>query len=132
MVNANATRAGAQVDRPDQHVYEVADAKASKVSMASEGAAGKFNRAQRGAFNTDEALPAVLVSTCLAAAVFGPVVVGIVALIVYGRIKFAVLYTESSAKRGAGFMPAVIGENWMHGLVLFTALKAIAGSHFPL
>ena len=79
MVNSNAVRAGARVGRPDQHVYKVMDSKASKeapfVLMANTGWAGKFNRAQRGAFNTDEAIPGYLVNTVLASAVFGPAVV---------------------------------------------------------
>ena len=70
MVNANVARAGARVDRPDQHCYRVMDPKAPKdaayVLMATTGWQGRFNRAQRGAFNTDEALPQFLLSTCLA------------------------------------------------------------------
>lgn len=132
MVNANVARAGARVDRPDQHVYKVMDAKAPAdaplVLMANTGWPGKFNRAQRGAFNTDESLPQFLVNTLLSGAVFGPAVVPIALLQVYGRVTFALKYTESKSKRGAGFLPAVVGENWMMGLVLFVALKAIGGS----
>ena len=56
-LNANASRAGARVDRPDQHVYKIMspEAKASSpyVLMSNTGWTGRFNRAQRGAFNTD-------------------------------------------------------------------------------
>lgn len=49
-VNANAARAGARVDRPDQHVYKIMDsgakADAPFVLMANTGHAGRFNRAQ--------------------------------------------------------------------------------------
>ena len=52
-----AERAGARVDRPDQHVYKIMspEAKASSpyVLMSNTGWTGRFNRAQRGAFNTD-------------------------------------------------------------------------------
>ena len=33
----------------------------------------------------------------------------------YGRISFGVKYKGSLKKRGAGFMPAMIGEKWMEG-----------------
>jgi len=92
MVNSNAARAGARVDRPDQHVYKLMDQKAPMtapyVMMATTGWVGRFNRAQRGAFNTDESLPQFLMSTVLAGAVFGPVVVPVAAIAVYGRVKF--------------------------------------------
>jgi len=140
MVNANAARAGARVDRPDQHVYKIMDKhkvlgqpadKMPFVLMANTGWQGKFNRAQRGAFNTDEALPQVLVSTAVSGAIFGPVIVPLVLLPLYGRVKFALDYTEAASKRGAGLLPAFLGEAWIAGLVLFAAVKAIAGSHFP-
>lgn len=140
MVNANAARAGARVDRPDQHVYKIMDKhkvlgqppeKMPYVLMANTGWQGKFNRAQRGGFNTDEAMPQVLVNTIAAGAIFGPVIVPIVLLPVYGRVKFALGYTEASNKRGGGLMPAFIGEAWIAGLLLFAAIKAIGGSSLP-
>ena len=135
MLNANVTRAAARVDRPDQHVYKVMDPKtpadAPYVLMANTGRQGEFNRAQRGVFNTDEAMPMFLVSTVLAGAVFGPVILGVVGIAVYGRIQFALLYTADQNKRGAGFMPAMIGEQWAVGLVLFAAIKAIGGERVP-
>ena len=67
----------------------------------------------------------------LAGAVFGPVILAVVSLAVYGRITFALLYTEDLGKRGAGFMPAMIGERWATGLVLFAAIKAIGGALVP-
>merc|ERR1719240_84439 len=53
MVNANAARAGARVDRPDQHVYKIMDKnqvlgqppeKLPFVMMANTGWQGKWNR----------------------------------------------------------------------------------------
>mmetsp|Transcript_14254 Transcript_14254/g.24292 ORF Transcript_14254/g.24292 Transcript_14254/m.24292 type:complete len:236 (-) Transcript_14254:96-803(-) len=134
-VNSNAMRAGARLDRPDQHVYKIMDPAGKKdapyVLMANVGWAGKFNRAQRGAFNTDEALPMVLVNTVLAGGVFGPIVVATALLGVYGRVKFALGYTEKPAARMGGFLPAALGEGWAAGLVLFTAIKAIGGGYVP-
>eukprot|EP00316_Scyphosphaera_apsteinii_P009792 CAMPEP_0119309392 /NCGR_PEP_ID=MMETSP1333-20130426/15283_1 /TAXON_ID=418940 /ORGANISM="Scyphosphaera apsteinii, Strain RCC1455" /LENGTH=233 /DNA_ID=CAMNT_0007313353 /DNA_START=93 /DNA_END=794 /DNA_ORIENTATION=+ len=135
MANANAMRAGARVDRPDQHVYKLMDPQGSKdtpyVLMSNTGWTGKFNRAQRAAFNTDEALPIFLTNVLLAGLVFGPAILVPVVLSVYGRTKFAILYTEAASSRGAGFMPAMIGEQWTAGLVLFIALKAIGGAAIP-
>ena len=55
-VNANAQRAGARLDRPDQHIYKIMDRSATSdapyVLMANTGAAGKFNRGARGAIFT--------------------------------------------------------------------------------
>jgi len=135
MANANSVRAGARLDRPDQHIYRSMDPKAKVdapyVLMSNTGWAGKFNRAQRAAFNTDEAMPQFLANVLLAGAVFGPAVLVPVALSVYGRIKFAILYTENPSKRGDGFMPAMIGEQWTSGLTLFAAIKALGGSFIP-
>jgi len=134
-LNANVMRAVARVDRPCQHIYKTMDptakADAPLVLMANTGWAGKFNRAQRAVFNTDEAMPLFLASTVLAGAVFGPVIVGVVGLEVYGRIKFALLYTEDQSKRGAGFLPAMVGEQWANGLVLFAAVKSIGFAVIP-
>lgn len=89
----------------------------------------------------------------LAGVVYGPVVVALALLAVYGRcvarssrlvsmrrfclkpflcrVTFALLYTEGTDKRGAGFLPAIVGERWTAGLVLFTAIKVLAGDHIP-
>jgi hypothetical protein len=47
------------------------------------------------------------------------------------RVTFALLYTEGTDKRGAGFLPAIVGERWTAGLVLFTAIKVLAGDRIP-
>merc|ERR1719240_1744237 len=93
VVNANAARAPARVDRPDQHVYKIMDKDgpnkdAAYVMMANTGLQGRFNRAQRGVFNTDEALPSVLVNTLLTGFVFGPIVCIILLIVILGRILF--------------------------------------------
>jgi len=38
------------------------------------------------------------------------------------------MYTEAKSKRGAGLGPAWIGEGWMSGMMLFIAVKSIAGA----
>merc|ERR1711959_119683 len=113
IVNANAQRAGARVDRPDQHAYKIMDSKAKEdaplVLMANTGPLGRFNRAQRGVFNTDESMPLYVANTILAGAVFGPVVVMLNCLVAFGRVNFALGYTKSNAERMGGIMPAFIG-----------------------
>jgi len=135
MINANSMRAGARVDRPDQHVYKIMDASAKSdapyVLMANTGAVGRFNRAQRGIFNTDEAMPLFLVNTILAGAVFGPLVLVLTALAAAGRVTFGLGYTENPSGRGKGFMMSMIGEQWTAGLVLLIAIKALAGNRIP-
>merc|ERR1712028_326304 len=129
VINANANRAGARVDRPDQHVFRTMDSKAAAdapyVLMANTGDAGRFNRAQRGVFNTDESMPAFLVNTVLAGAVFGPVVVLVALAAVYGRVKFGLGYTEGVKGRLGGFLPAMVAEGLMAGLTLFIGLKTV-------
>eukprot|EP00440_Ansanella_granifera_P016034 gb/GFBE01017418.1/.p1 GENE.gb/GFBE01017418.1/~~gb/GFBE01017418.1/.p1 ORF type:complete len:235 (+),score=48.80 gb/GFBE01017418.1/:1-705(+) len=130
VVNANGCRAPARVDRPDQHVYKVMAATGSLkdapyVMMANTGPQGRFNRAQRGVFNMDESLPLLLTNTVLAAGVFGPVVALLCLLVAYGRVSFALKYKHDVKGRVAGFMPAMIGEKWIEGLLLLCAIKSI-------
>jgi len=47
-------------------------------------------------------------------------------------VTFGLLYTEGTDKRGGGFLPAMIGEQLMAGLVLFTAVKSLAGAYVPI
>ncbi|CAE7763418.1 unnamed protein product [Symbiodinium necroappetens] len=127
---ANGARAPARVNRPDQHVYKIMANSgplkdAPYVLMANTGAVGRFNRAQRSMYNTDESLPMYLMCTMLAASVFGPIVLLPLLLTAYGRITFARLYIESLTARGAGFLPSMIGEKWTEGLVLLCAIKGI-------
>lgn len=130
IVNANGARAPARVDRPDQHVYKIMDKDganrdAAYVMMAGTGPQGRFNRAQRGVFNTDEALPLVLANTLLTGFVFGPVVCIVLLVVMYGRMTFGFKYKQASAARGAGFMPAMIGEGIITGLLIVCTVKGL-------
>jgi len=133
IINSNGARAPARVDRPDQHVYKIMDKDginrdAPYVLMAGTGPQGRFNRAQRGVFNTDEALPLVLANTLLTGFVFGPVICIVLLVVMYGRMTFGFKYKEASASRGAGFMPAMIGEGIIAGLLIICTVKGL----FPL
>merc|ERR1719310_1855800 len=99
--------------------------------MAGTGAAGRFNRAQRGVFNTDEAMPIFLASTLIVSAVFGPAAICLSLIAAYGRVTFGKKYKESAASRGKGFLPAMIGEGWMAALVLLCAIKGLFYPHIP-
>merc|ERR1712224_364075 len=94
---ANGARSPARIDRPDQHVYKIMAASgplkdAPYVMMANTGAQGRFNRAQRGVFNTDETMPLVIANTILSAFVYGPLTPCICLLILYGRVTFTSKY----------------------------------------
>jgi len=133
---ANGARAPARVDRPDQHVYRIMSASgplkdSPYVMMANTGPQGRWNRAQRGVFNADESMPMVLVNCILAASVFGPVVPCICLLIAYGRVTFTVKYKQSASARLAGFLPAMIGEKLLEGLVLLCAIKSVFYGSIP-
>lgn len=130
VVSANSARAPARVDRPDQHVYQIKAAggnlkDAPYVLMASTGPQGRFNRAQRGVFNTDEAMPVVLANITFAGFVFGPVITCLALLVGYGRVQFGLNYKEAPKARGGGFFMSMIGEKWIEGLVLLCAIKGI-------
>ena len=134
-INANAMRAGARVDRPDQQVYKVMDpngkSNAPYVLLANVGWAGKFNRAQRAAFNTDEGMAKVLVETILVGCVFGPIIAVTSLLGVCFRIKYALGYTEAPKSRRTGIQLVRLVEGCHSGLVLLIAIKATAGSYIP-
>lgn len=130
VVNANGARGPARVGRPDQHAYKIMACSgplkdAPYVMMAGTGPQGRFNRAQRGVFNGDEAMPLMLAWTVLAGSALGPVVLVPVLLASYGRITFGKKYKESLKGRSAGFLPAMVGERWVEGLVLLCAIKGI-------
>lgn len=129
VANANGARAPARVERPDQHAYKMMDRTGSSdapfVLMATTGPQGRFNRAQRAVFNTDELLPLLLAQVVLVGAVFGPIVLGLVLLIACGRITFGFKYKEDLKARVAGFLPSVIGEQWLTGLCLLCAIKGL-------
>jgi len=124
-INSNAARAPTGLARPDQHVYT------GKVLMDAEGAAGRFNRAQRAAYNMDEGLPLYSVALILAGYVFGPVMLIPASLTLVGRIIFGNTYKKSVDARTAGFMMGMIGEAFTHGLVGMIAVKGIFGSRIP-
>ena len=135
-INANACRAPARLDRPDQHIYKIMAPSGSLkdapfVLMAGSGPEGRFNRAQRACFNMDESLPIFI--TCLGASglVFGPVVLLVAVISAFGRITFATHYTHHPSKRGFGFFPAVIAEHIAAGLVGLIAVKALLGVEIP-
>merc|ERR1712154_658166 len=92
---------------------------------ANTGLQGRFNRAQRGVFNTDKNLPAVLVQTLLTGFVFGPIVAVVLVLVMLGRVTFGCKYKQSTGARGAGFLPAAIGEGIITGLLIICAIKGI-------
>jgi len=136
MINANGARAAARLDRPDQHIYKIMAetgplAGAPYVLLATTGAAGRFNRAQRAALNMDEGLPLFLSATLLAGSVFGPLVVGLALLNMYGRVTFANGYKASLAARGGGFLAAAASEHVIAGLVGLCAVKGILGPLVP-
>jgi len=128
---ANGARAPTRVDRPDQHVYRIKPSDSNPlwdepfVLMASDGAAGRFNRAQRAVFNTDETLPLFVAETLLAGSVFGPITLAMLLLVICGRCRFSCLYRGSAEARGAGFVPALVGELWMSGLLWVCAIQGI-------
>jgi hypothetical protein len=129
-INANGARASAKIDRPDQYIFEIkakegALAQAPYVLMADTGTAGRFNRAQRAAANTDEYLPAFLTGSLLVACVFGPVMVVLAGLYMYGRVSYGNRYKANKAERLAGYIPQLLAEQTVAAFVGFIAVKTL-------
>lgn len=123
-VNANGSRGLARVNRPDQHIYQIVG-KEDLVLMATSGAAGRFNRAQRGLFNMDESAAQMLMNTFLVAFIFGPLVCFFfVPLYAYGRIRFAHDYKIDADIRSPGFLLCMIGEHGVAAMLLLIAIKS--------
>ena len=136
-LNANGARHPARCDRPDQHIYKIMAesgplADAPYVMMATSGAAGRFNRAQRAAFNMDEALPLFISGLLLQSAVFGLAGTIPALLYCYGSVMFCNLYKVSAKERGRGFLPKVIAESLSAGLVGVCAVKGLLGPVVPI
>ena len=123
--NANGARGPTRLDRPDQHIYQVVGTD-QIVLMATQGAAGRFNRAQRAIFNMDESLSTFLICILLVAPVFGPLVCFFfIPMYSYGRILCAEEYKRDVNARSGGFMYAMIAE---HGLAALVGVIAIQSS----
>mmetsp|Transcript_51834 Transcript_51834/g.93057 ORF Transcript_51834/g.93057 Transcript_51834/m.93057 type:complete len:213 (+) Transcript_51834:49-687(+) len=149
--NATLARRSSGIDRPDQHAYEVVGAKeniepdlpqgvspelveqqGAAVRMASDGALGEFNRAQRAVFNWHESLPVTLMELLLVAFSCGPVSVVMALVIVVGRSTFARGYTKGLAGRLPGFIVAVSGEWACHLLLVILAIRSFTlGNNLP-
>jgi len=130
-INANGARASAKIDRPDQYIYEIkakegALAQAPYVLMADTGTAGRFNRAQRAAANTDEYLPMFVTGALLVACVFGPVMVVLAGLYMYGRVSYGNRYKANKNERLAGYVPQLVAEQTVAAFMGFIAVKTLA------
>jgi hypothetical protein len=62
----------------------------------------------------------------------GPAILAVAGVAALGRVNFALGYTKGNKHRSGGFVLAMVCEQWAAGLVLFCAIKAIAGqvTHF--
>ena len=99
--------------------------------MSDSGPYGRFNRAQRAAFNVDEALPLFLTGLLLQTSVFGlPGLLPAVGF-AYGTIQFCELYKKSVKERSAGFLPRVMSEACSASLVGVIAIKGPLGPMLP-
>lgn len=124
VVNSNGARSPTCLDRPDQHIYQVVGTK-QLVLMATDGANGRFNRAQRGMYNMDESLPQFLANTLLVAPILGTIVCFLLLpMYAYGRVSFAHAYKADKSTRSHGFLFSMIAEHGMAALVGVIAIKA--------
>uniref|UniRef100_A0A061R7K8 Uncharacterized protein n=1 Tax=Tetraselmis sp. GSL018 TaxID=582737 RepID=A0A061R7K8_9CHLO len=129
-INANGARGPARLDRPDQHIYQVMAqsgplATAPYVLMATEGPAGRFNRAQRAAANLDEGMPLFLTGLLLQGAVFGPLACCLALLYLYSTCRFAEGYKAGSKQRMAGFMLMALPVQLSGSLVALVAFQTL-------
>ena len=101
------------------------------VMMVTTGEVGRFNRAQRACYNTDESMSVFLTGLLLGAFMFGPFATLLAVVNLYGRCRFADLYTHSVKARGAGFLPSVVSEHVSAALVGICAIKSIGFAVLP-
>ncbi|KAL3928480.1 MAG: hypothetical protein SGBAC_012634 [Bacillariaceae sp.] len=132
MINAGASRGPTRVDRPDQHIYQVVGTE-QLVLMATDGAYGRFNRAQRANMNMDESLAQFLANTLLVAPILGTICCYfLLPLYAYGRISFAHAYKVDTKSRAKGFLMSMIAEHVTAALVGIIAIKAMFGASIPV
>ena len=131
VINANGARAPARVGRPCQHVYQIMEengplAKAPYVMMVNNSEpVGRFNRAQRAAFNLDEQLPLFVTGYLLQAAVFGKLSIVVALFFAYGAVKYCNLYKVDSHSRDAGFGLIMVAVNCNSAMVLLAVVLGI-------
>jgi len=119
MFHAIMHRCAAPVNHPNQHIYKVAGNTALPyVLMENEGAAGKFNRAQRAYANIMENAPLVLATALLGGFVYPHPMIRLMGIWACLRVVYCVMYTGSHKGRALGF---ALCEHFiypiMHGLV---------------
>eukprot|EP00928_Gymnodinium_smaydae_P079800 TRINITY_DN63649_c0_g1_i1.p1 TRINITY_DN63649_c0_g1~~TRINITY_DN63649_c0_g1_i1.p1 ORF type:complete len:217 (+),score=45.77 TRINITY_DN63649_c0_g1_i1:76-726(+) len=120
-------RKASYADNPDQYIYEtVGRPELPYVRLATAGAVGAFNRAQRGIDNSRETYPQVVVNALLAGYVYPKAVFGIALVYLVARS----IYSHGYIKQASGRMPgqlltmlatAVV----LPGLHLFAGIKAL-------
>lgn len=125
---AGVARRDAKVNPPDQHAYVVKGAEGSKlgyVLLETEGALGRFNRAQRGMMNYHENFPTVCFHFIASSFVFPKQAFGCMMLYCVGTILNAEGYRIDANGRTNGFglvVPAVVT---LQGMILFVALETL-------
>eukprot|EP01065_Artemidia_motanka_P036791 TRINITY_DN44822_c0_g1_i1.p1 TRINITY_DN44822_c0_g1~~TRINITY_DN44822_c0_g1_i1.p1 ORF type:complete len:214 (+),score=61.74 TRINITY_DN44822_c0_g1_i1:66-707(+) len=127
-INAGVHRRESKVKVPDQHVYSTygADEKTGYVFLESEGALGRFNRAQRSVFNLMEVLPFAVGYSVLGGYLF-PFPTFVCALTFSVSRWFSARgYTASAEGRLPGFLVGQISFHVMENLTLFAGLKALS------
>mmetsp|Transcript_33373 Transcript_33373/g.36927 ORF Transcript_33373/g.36927 Transcript_33373/m.36927 type:complete len:236 (+) Transcript_33373:90-797(+) len=157
-INANGARAAAKIGRPDQHVYRTEEFDSSGeqqqpskeeesflpingeegkkkegvvVLMENVGAGGRFNRAQRAAFNMDESLELLVVGIALSGFVVPRIICFLSIIYAFGRIKFTNAYTNSLERRARSSLiyslPQIIISAFV-GIFAFESLTSLKES----
>merc|ERR1711959_40304 len=127
-INLGLARTESKVGLPNQHVYKVQGAEGSKlgyVLMETEGAHGKFNRAQRAVQNYNEGFPLFGLMFLAASFVFPFAAFLTLVCQCIGKVFSALGYTASVDGRMPGTMGSILCSGTIEAMVLFAGLKAI-------
>jgi len=116
-------RREAHADNPDQYIFETKLVNQPYVRLVTDGAVGKFNRAQRGIDNFRELLPGVLANVLLAGFIFTKATFGLVCAVFVGRVLYSAGYIEGNFNRVPGMLIFMLSNMIISGLVFFSIIK---------
>ena len=111
--------------RANMYLYESTSRDVRPVVLMEEGAAGKYNRANRSLHHYVENMGGFLLCLPLAGFVYPAASFVLAILFAIGRLAHQIGYTKGYGGHGAGFGIAMIATVILEGLVLVAGMRAV-------